>query len=146
MQLINKAEYQNENLSSVFLDLLYPMNKLKIFTKDGNVSVISRELIMFSSPLINNILKDIPCCISSMIFIPGVSKASIEHLINILVTGKTEIDWRHDQEQVRDVKETAQMFDIDLSNMECVGNNSGWVPDTDLCTNNDDGIYFKQVN
>jgi len=120
-------ETLGESYSDAFSDMLNPAEKLKIFTKDGNVSLVSRDLVRFFSPLVNSILKDIPCCTSSMIFMPDVSKGSVELVLSIIssgIAGFTNMSIK----QIQEVQETANMLEIDLTNMEYVENKSK-VPD-----------------
>ena len=132
------TESENENVSNALSNLLNPLNKLKIFTKNGNVSVMSRELARISSPLVNNILKDVPCCTSTMIFIPDVSKASVDHVINILGTGKTYFNCSSLKQIQEEVKITATMLQIDFSNIKCVGESESrdYLADVDYSSNN----------
>ena len=107
------------SLSEAFSDLLDTENKLKIFTKEGNVSIISSELLRFTSPFVNSILNDVPCCTSSIISIPEVSKASIDHVLCIVRTGTTNL-CSLTFNQIQDVKETASLLQIDLTDLTTV--------------------------
>jgi len=115
MKFTNPPEMQVQSLSEAFSDLLETENKLKIFTIDGNVS-ISSDLLRFTSPFVNSILNDVPCCTSSMISIPEVSKVSIEHVLCIVRTGTTNI-CSLTFKQIQDVKETASLLQIDLTDL-----------------------------
>jgi len=112
-------EMLGKNFSEAFADLLDPADKLKIFTKDGNVSIVSRDLVRFFSPLVNSILKDAPCCTDNMIFIPDVSKASVDHILSIISSGITEFN-AMSIKHIQEVQETAKMLEIDLTNMDYV--------------------------
>ena len=108
-----------KNFSEAFTDLLDPTEKLKIFTKDGNVSIASRDLVRFFSPLVNSILKDVPCCTNSMVFIPDVCKDSVDRVIRIIGSGITDFN-AMSIKQIQEVQDTAKMLGVDLSNMEYV--------------------------
>jgi len=128
MKFKNQLEMKVKSLSEAFSDLLETEYRLKIVTKDGNISVISSELLRFFSPIVNSFLNYAPCCPSSLIFIPDVSKASIDHVLNIIRTGITNL-CSLSYEQIQEVKETARMLQIDLTDLSTV-----MVPDKESVT------------
>jgi len=119
MKFQNQLEMKVKSLRAAFSDLLETECRLKIVTKDGNISVISSELLRFISPFVNRVLNNVPCCTSSPIFIPDVSKASIDHVLNIIRTGITNL-CSLSYKQIQEVKETARMLQIDLTNLSTV--------------------------
>ena len=87
MNFLNKTEVHVKNISQAFSSFFDTENKLKILTKDGNISIMSSDLLRFTSPLINSILNDVPYCTSSVIFMPDVCKASVDHVISVIGSG-----------------------------------------------------------
>jgi len=111
------------NVSEAFSDLLESESLLKIFSKDRNISVVNRNLIRFTSPLINSILYDVPCCTSSMIFIPDVSKTAVDHVLSIIINGLSDFN-SVSIKQIQEVQETAKMLQIDLTDLDYVKKSS----------------------
>eukprot|EP00092_Neocalanus_flemingeri_P038739 GFUD01042181.1.p1 GENE.GFUD01042181.1~~GFUD01042181.1.p1 ORF type:complete len:574 (-),score=131.87 GFUD01042181.1:6-1727(-) len=134
MRFLSSREIQEHIVSEVFAELLVPTYELKIFTKDGNVSIVSRDLLRFFSPLVNSIFKDVPCCTNSMVFIPESSKASVDHVLSIIGSGITDFN-ALSIKQIQEVQETAKMLEIDLTNMDYVEKSKVMIPDFDFAAN-----------
>eukprot|EP00092_Neocalanus_flemingeri_P019759 GFUD01021399.1.p1 GENE.GFUD01021399.1~~GFUD01021399.1.p1 ORF type:complete len:570 (-),score=121.60 GFUD01021399.1:86-1795(-) len=128
MRFLSSREIQEHIVTEVFAELLDPTYELKIFTKDGNVSIVSRDLLRFFSPLVNSIFKDVPCCTNSMVFIPESSKASVDHVLSIIGSGITDFN-ALSIKQIQEVQETAKMLEIDLTNMDYVEKSKVVIPD-----------------
>eukprot|EP00092_Neocalanus_flemingeri_P023941 GFUD01025970.1.p1 GENE.GFUD01025970.1~~GFUD01025970.1.p1 ORF type:complete len:324 (-),score=97.64 GFUD01025970.1:339-1310(-) len=116
MNFQNNPEVQIQNISQAFSILFDQENTLKILAKDGNVSVVSRDLMIFTSPLIKNIIKDVPCCTSSVIVIPDVCKDSVDHVIRIIGSGVTNIS-SMSVKKIQEIKETAKILQIELTGL-----------------------------
>jgi len=117
-----KAVHQM-NVSGAFSDLLESESQLKIFSKDRNISVVNRNLIKFTSPFINSILYDVPCCTSTMILIPDVSKTAVDHVLSIVIRGCSDFN-SVSIKQIQEVQETAKMLQIDLTDLDYVKKSS----------------------
>jgi len=114
---------QEMNFSEAFSDLLESESLLKICTKNRNISVANRNLMRFTSPLINSILYDVPCCTSSMVFIPDVSMTAIDHVLSIMINGFSDFN-SVSIKQMQEVQETAKMLQIDLTDLDYVKKSS----------------------
>jgi len=114
---------QEMNVSEAFSDMLESESLLKIFSKDRNISVVNKNLMRFTSPLINSILYDVPCCTSSMILIPDVSKAAVDHVLSIIISGFSDFN-SVSIKQIQEVQETAKILQIDLTDLDYVKKSS----------------------
>ena len=93
---------------------------LGIFSREDNVSLVSSDLMRCISPLINNILKDVPCCSSYMLFIPDVSKNAIDSVISLVTKGIDTSD-SISIKNIKEIQEAANMLEIDLYDLDYVG-------------------------
>jgi len=118
--MILKNATKERNLSEAFSEFQVPKENLKVVTKDGHVRIANRDLLRFLSPLVNNIYKDVPCCTDSMVIIPDVCKVSVISVLEIIGSGITSDMDRgmSTDQQLQDIKETAKMLGVDLTNMQ----------------------------
>ena len=103
----------------VFRDLQEHTSLLGIFSSEDNVSLVGSDLMRCISPLINNILKDVPCCSSYMLFIPDVSKNAIDSVIS-LVTKGIDTSESISIQNIKEIQEAANMLEIDLYDLDYV--------------------------
>eukprot|EP00092_Neocalanus_flemingeri_P076580 GFUD01095003.1.p1 GENE.GFUD01095003.1~~GFUD01095003.1.p1 ORF type:complete len:340 (+),score=91.37 GFUD01095003.1:54-1073(+) len=139
MNFQNDPEVQIQNISRAFSNLFDQENTLKILAKDGNVSVVSRDLMIFTSPLIKNIIKDVPCYTNSVIVIPDVCKDSVDHLINIIGSGITNIS-SMSVKKIQKIRETAKILQIELTDLTMM------VADKKSVKENYSGENFRNID
>ena len=92
--------------------------QLKIFSRDGNLSLVNKNLIRINSPFITNILNDVPCCYSNVVIMPDISKKALDEVINIMTRGVTGDACN--VKDTSDIIEGAKLFGIDLTNLNYV--------------------------
>merc|ERR1712129_142406 len=114
----NSSEIQVEQFFQSLANLPAISSKLEIFSKNGNLSFINRELLCLFSPSLRSILKNLPCCSGQMIIIPDLSKESIEYVISLLASGVTQTN-AISIHQIQEVQEAAKMIGVDLTNIDC---------------------------
>lgn len=119
MQITKEAKLRQKNISQAFTVLREPEDMLRIFTKDGNLSFINRNLLRFTSSLVNSIFSGVPCCSSTVLFIPEVSKVAVDHVLSILKSGYSDFN-SVSIKQIQEVQEAAKMLRIDLSDLDYV--------------------------
>ena len=103
---------KEKSILEAFTGLQGTSSVLRIFTRNGNLSLINSHLIRFTSPLIKNILKDVPCYTSHVIFIPDVFKNAVDSVIRIISKGFSDFN----RVSIKDIKEVQ----IDLYNLDYV--------------------------
>jgi len=112
-----KSSQSRTSFSEAFAELQEQKESLKICAKDGVVFIGSRNLLRFFSPLVDNIFKDVPCCTSNeaIIVIPDACKDSVNSFLGII---QSDSDISMSIDKLREVKETAIMLGVNMSNME----------------------------
>ena len=113
MHFLHKSEKHLENICEAFSNLVDIENKTKVFTRDGIACIIGKDLLRFSSPLINRILNDVPSCTSSVIILPDASKTSFDKFIEIIRNGFTFITHK----EVDEVMGIAMILQMDLTGL-----------------------------
>jgi len=108
-------------VSEAFLDLQEPTNLLRIFTRGGDLCLVSCDLFSMLSPLVKSIVDNIPCCSTYMIFMPEVSKKSVDAVIGLVKYGFKEFI-AGSSSFVNDVLETADILQIKLNNLSVIEN------------------------
>ena len=81
MNIQKKSEMHVKNMSQAFSNLLDMEDKVKIVTNDGSIIIVNKDLLGFSSPLVNSMFSDVPCCTGSVIFLPDATKDSLDQFI-----------------------------------------------------------------
>merc|ERR1712129_2595 len=117
VNLESQSAQHMHHLSQAFANMIsQDTARLNIHTKDGYICLISRDLLRFTSPLINSILNDVPSCIGSGIILPDVGKEYVDQFINIIGCGFTKT-YCLSIEQVEQVMDMARMLQIDLTEL-----------------------------
>ena len=123
INLQTKSELHVSNLHQAFSNLIGQDEKVNIVAKTGTVGSISCNLLRFFSPVVNDLLNDIPCCIKLVIIMPDVCNTSVDHVINIIGSGFTNNKFMSSK-QIQDVEEIGKMLQIDMIGLKTNNVNS----------------------
>ena len=116
MSLLLQKHDHSEALSEAFDELKEPVNMLRIFTRGGDLCLVNCDLFCMLSPLVRSIVRNIPCCTSYMIFIPELSKKSVDTIIGLVKNGYEEFIG-DSSSYVTSVREAAEVLQIRLGNL-----------------------------
>jgi len=118
--LLKKATFDQQTLiSNYFADCGNSSDvKLKIYSREGYVTFVNKNLIRINSSYINNILNDVPCCYSNEVILPDLSKKALDEVINIITQGVTCNSCN--VKDTSDIIEGAKILGIDFSNLNYI--------------------------
>lgn len=102
-----------------FGKLIFSNSKLDVYTKEGKLCSVNRDLLVFFSPFIKELLKDVPNGIRASLVLPNVSLDCLQHVFKVISNGFTDFA------RIQDLKAAGDLLGINLDCLEYVENNAG---------------------
>jgi len=97
--------------------LTFSNSKLDVYTRDGKLCSVNRDLLVFFSPFIKQLLKYVPEGIRASLILPDVSVDSLQHVFKVISNGFTDFA------NVQDLTDAGDILGINLHCLQCVENN-----------------------
>ena len=99
-----------------FGKLIFSNSKLDVYTREGKLCSVNRDLLIFYSPFIKELLKDVPGGIRGSLVLPDVSVDCLQHVFKVISNGFTDFA------SIQDLKDAGDILGINLHCLEYVEN------------------------
>merc|ERR1719369_2426255 len=118
MFLQNPSYVHEKFLKQAFSVFIEDDHIVKFVAFDKTVISFNRNLLIFNSSLLRNILSDRKNDEETVIILPECSSSTLEHLKNVFTKGFTDFT------PVKDIKEASTMLGIDIENFDYYADNT----------------------